>query len=69
MAQAELQVDSGEPGFTMEFWGEPPEIYNLSLQSPTGEILEISSSLGDATQRMSTMSAMTGRIKCAACAA
>ena len=20
----------------MEFWGEPPEIYNLSLQSPTG---------------------------------
>jgi len=53
MAQAELQVDSGEPGFTMEFWGEPPEIYNLSLQSPTGEILEISSSLGDVTQELS----------------
>ncbi len=53
MAQAELRVDSGEPGFTMEFWGEPPEIYNLSLQSPTGEILEISSSLGDVTQELS----------------
>ena len=37
----------------MEFWGEPPEIYNLSLQSPTGEILEISSSLGDVTQELS----------------
>ena len=53
MAQAELRVGSGEPGFTMEFWGEPPEIYNLFLQSPTGEILEISSSLGDVTQELS----------------
>ena len=35
-ALAELRVGNKEPGFTMEFWGEPPEIYNLSLQSPTG---------------------------------
>ena len=53
MAQAELQVDSGEPGFTMEFWGEPPEIYGLSIQSPTGEILEVSSSIGSRTQELS----------------
>ena len=33
--------------------GEPPEIYNLSLQSPTGEILDISASLGDVTQELS----------------
>ena len=45
-ASAELRVGNKEPGFTMEFWGEPPEIYNLSLQSPTGEILDISASLG-----------------------
>ncbi len=52
-ASAELRVGNKEPGFTMEFWGEPPEIYNLSLQSPTGEILDISASLGDVTQELS----------------
>ena len=50
---AELRVGNREPGFTMEFWGEPPEIYQLSLQSPTGEILDISASLGDVTQTLS----------------
>lgn len=50
---AELRVGNKEPGFTMEFWGEPPEIYNLSLQSPTGEILDISASLGEMTQELS----------------
>ena len=34
----ELRVAEREQGFTMEFWGEPPEIYELSIQSPTGEI-------------------------------
>lgn len=52
-ASAELRVGNKEPGFTMEFWGEPPEIYNLSLQSPTGEILDISASLGEMTQELS----------------
>ena len=52
-ASAALRVGNKEPGFTMEFWGEPPEIYNLSLQSPTGEILDISASLGDVTQELS----------------
>ena len=37
----------------MEFWGEPPEIYGLSIQSPTGEILEVSSSIGFRTQELS----------------
>lgn len=52
-ASAELRVGNKEPGFTMEFWGEPPEIYNLSLQSPTGEILDISASLGEVAQELS----------------
>ena len=52
-ASVELRVGNKEPGFTMEFWGEPPEIYNLSLQSPTGEILDISASLGEVTQELS----------------
>ena len=49
----ELRVAEREQGFTMEFWGEPPEIYGLSIQSPTGEILEVSSSIGSRTQERS----------------
>lgn len=50
---AELRVGQKERGFAMEFWGEPPEIYNLAVQSPTGETLEISESLGAVTQELS----------------
>ena len=49
----ELRVAEREQGFTMDFWGEPPEIYELSIQSPTGEILEVSSSIGSRTQELS----------------
>lgn len=49
----ELRVAEREQGFTMEFWGEPPEIYGISIQSPTGEILEVSSSIGSRTQELS----------------
>ena len=49
----ELRVAEREQGFTVEFWGEPPEIYELSIQSPTGEILEVSSSIGSRTQELS----------------
>ncbi len=49
----ELRVAEREQGFTMEFWGEPPEIYEISIQSPTGEILEVSSSIGSRTQELS----------------
>ena len=53
MVSVELKVAQGEEGFTMEFWGEPPESYGLSIQSPTGETLDISSSLGAVTQELS----------------
>lgn len=49
----ELRVAEREQGFTLEFWGEPPEIYSISIQSPTGEILEVSSSIGARTQELS----------------
>lgn len=50
---AELRVGEREEGFTMELWGEPPEVYKVGIQSPTGEILEVSSSLGSGTQTLS----------------
>ena len=49
----ELRVAEKEQGFTMELWGEPPEIYSISIQSPTGESLEVSSSIGARTQELS----------------
>ena len=33
----ELRVDPMETGFTMEFWAQSTEIYQITLQSPTGE--------------------------------
>ena len=42
----ELRVAEREQGFTTE-------IYGLSIQSPTGEILEVSSSIGSRTQELS----------------
>lgn len=50
---AELRIGEKERGFAMEFWGEAPEFYELSIQSPTGENLDISSSLGAVTQELS----------------
>ena len=49
----ELRIGEKEQGFTMEFWGEPPETYGISIQSPTGEILDVSSSIGPRTQELS----------------
>ena len=49
---AELRVGEREEGFTMELWAEPPGLYQISLQSPTGETLDISSSLGVRTQEL-----------------
>ena len=49
----ELRVAEREQGFTLEFWGEPPELYSVSIQSPTGEILDVSSSIGPRTQELS----------------
>ncbi|MCI5901139.1 MAG: S8 family peptidase [Blautia sp.] len=50
-----VQIRTGEKeeSFSMEFWGEAPQSYQMSIQSPTGETLEISSSLGPVTQELS----------------
>lgn len=49
----ELRVGERTSGFAMEFWGETPEEYLVSLQSPIGETLEICSSLGAGDQELS----------------
>lgn len=49
----ELRVGEDEPGFTMEFWGSSFHTYRLSLQSPTGEILPVSTARGTGVQRLS----------------
>lgn len=48
----ELRIGEGGQGFSMEFWGDPPDDYSVSLQSPTGETLYVSSSLGAGTQEL-----------------
>lgn len=48
----ELRIGEREAGFTMEFWGDPPDDYAVSVQSPTGENLYVSSSLGAGTQEL-----------------
>lgn len=50
---AELRVSENTSGFTLEIWGETPEEYYLTIQSPTGENLEVSNSIGAATQELS----------------
>ena len=32
----ELRIADKEEGFSMEFWGDPPDDYGISLQSPAG---------------------------------
>ena len=51
----ELKVGKKEAssGFSMEFWGDSPDFYNLSVQSPTGERLSISTALKYTTQKLS----------------
>ena len=49
---AELRVGEGEQGFYMEFWGNPPDDYLVSVQSPTGETLDVSHSLGPGVQQL-----------------
>lgn len=36
----EINVDEGETGFSIEIWGAAPELYRVSVISPTGERLE-----------------------------
>lgn len=38
--EVEIQVPADSPGFSMEFWGHPPDIYSVGLVSPLGEVVE-----------------------------
>ena len=49
----ELRIAEREQGFSMECWGDPPDDYGISVQSPAGETLYVSSSLGAGTQELS----------------
>ena len=53
--EIELRVGGteSENGFSMEFWGDSPELYSLSVESPTGEKLEVSTALKYGTQELS----------------
>ncbi len=35
----ELRVGEGERGFLVEFWGSVPDIFNISIRSPGGEVI------------------------------
>ena len=51
----ELKVGEKESvrGFSMEFWGDSPNFYNITIQSPTGERLPVSTALKYGTQELS----------------
>lgn len=49
----ELRVGEGEPGFAAEFWGNSPGDYSLQIQSPTGELLPISTARQSGMQTLS----------------
>ncbi len=35
----ELSVGENDPGFTLELWAERPELFSISITSPTGEVI------------------------------
>ena len=37
--EVEVRVAEGERGFIMEFWGNAPDVYNVSIRSPGGEVI------------------------------
>ncbi len=51
----ELRVGGPETdqGFSMEFWGDSPNFYSVSILSPTGERLAVSTALKYGTQELS----------------
>jgi len=36
----EIKVGENEKGFTMEIWGQPPDIFSVGIVSPFGEVIE-----------------------------
>lgn len=49
----ELRVGEEKQGFFVEFWGSSLNLYEMQLQSPSGEVLEISTARGTGTQTLS----------------
>lgn len=51
----ELRVGEKEStrGFMLEFWGDSPNFYSMTIQSPAGEQLSVSTSLKNSTQELS----------------
>lgn len=48
---AEIRVTEGNPGFTMEFWGNAPNLFLVDIRSPGGEMLNnIGGGLGKSVQ-------------------
>ncbi|MDO5336702.1 MAG: S8 family peptidase [Eubacteriales bacterium] len=48
----ELRIDERERGFIMELWGDSFRDYRFQMQSPTGEILPISTTRGSGLQTL-----------------
>lgn len=53
MDTVELRVGENTTAFTLEFWGNSPELFSISIQSPTGETLAVSTALKGTTQELS----------------
>lgn len=49
----ELRVGEKTTQFSMEFWGSSPELFSITIQSPTGESLAVSTALRGNTQDLS----------------
>ncbi len=49
----ELRVGERTTQFSMEFWGSAPELFSITIQSPTGESLPVSTALRGNTQDLS----------------
>lgn len=49
----ELRVGERTTQFSMELWGSAPELFSITIQSPTGESLPVSTALRGKTQDLS----------------
>ncbi len=50
---AELRVGEKTTQFSMEFWGSAPELFRITIESPTGEAQQVSTALRGNTQDLS----------------
>lgn len=49
----ELRVGERTEQFSMELWGSAPEVFSVTIQTPTGESLPVSTALRGSTQELS----------------